>query len=151
MGTPYQKIYDSFLAKVKEDEWSDPSELDYHIEDWKALLNNALPYFKFPRFSLNRDDALEEFEDELNQDEIEIIASLMKKEWIDRQIYAWDQVKTMYDERDFSQANMLAQLIKASNAVTEKNRHLQKNYSRSILGSDGRKKPFDYSIFGGSK
>lgn len=150
MSTPYEKIFDSFLAKVNEDDWSNPEELDYHIEDWKGLLHSALALFKFPRFNLTCDDIAEEMpEADLTQEEIEIIANLMKQEWLDRTIHTWDQVKTMYDERDFSQANMLSQLIKAYNTVANKNYHLQKTYSRSIMDKNGNKSVFDYRIFGG--
>lgn len=150
MGTPYQEIYDAFLAKVKEDEWTDLSEIDYYIEDWKSLLHSALPFFKFPRFDVTLNDDENCFENAtLTREEVEILANLMKQEWLDRIINSWDQVKVMYDERDFSPANMVAQLIKLSEATTKKTRQLQKNYSRSI-NKDGIKKPFDYTQLGGS-
>jgi hypothetical protein len=152
MSTPYEKIFNSFLSKVNEDDWSNPDELDYHIEDWKTLLHSALALFKFPRFNLTCDDEKEEMpKADLTSEEIEIIAGLMKQEWLDRSIHTWDQIKTMYDERDFSQANMLAQLIKAYDTAADKNYHLQKAYSRSILDEDGNKSVFDYRIFGGSR
>lgn len=150
MGTPYRDIYDAFLAKVKEDEWTDLSELEYYIEDWCALLHSALTFFKFPRFDTTLNDEAQCFENAvLTREEIEIIANLMKQEWLDRIINSWDQVKVMYDERDFSPANMIAQLIKLSEATMKKTRMLQKNYSRSI-NNQGIKKPFDYTQFGGS-
>lgn len=151
MGTPYQEVYDAFLAKVKEDEWTDLSEIDYYLEDWKALLHSALPFFKFPRFDTTLDDTNNCFANaNLTREEIEILANLMKQEWLDRIINSWDQVKVMYDERDFSPANMVAQLIKLSDATMKKVRSLQKNYSRAI-NNEGIKKPFDYTQFGGSQ
>lgn len=149
MSTPYEKIYDAFLAKVNDDDWSDPSMIEVHEEDWKAILHSAMPFFKFPRFNTTLDDDLNEVEGDMTQEEIEIVANLMKAEWISRIINSWDQVKTMYDERDFSQANMLSQLTKVEAATNEKCRKLQKNYSRSI-NNNGMKSSFDYSIFGGS-
>lgn len=150
MGTPYQTIYDSFLAKVKEDEWTDLSEIDYYLEDWKSLLHSALAFFKFPRFDITLDDEANCFKNAtLTREEIEILANLMKQEWLERIINSWDQVKVMYDERDFSPANMVAQLIKLSEATAKKIRLLQKNYSRSI-NTNGIKKPFDYTQLGGS-
>lgn len=151
MATPYQKVYDSFLAKVKEDEWTDLSEIDYYIEDWCTLLHSALAFFKFPRFDTTLDDENNCFPNaDLTSEEIEILANLMKQEWLDRIINSWDQVKVMYDERDFSPANMVAQLIKLSDATYKKTRILQKNYSRSIT-KNGMKNPFDYTRFGGSQ
>lgn len=149
MGTPYEKIYSVFLSKVNDDEWSDPDGLELYKEEWNKFLHSALSLFKFPRFSLKCDDTQQTFEDELTNEEINILANLMKQEWLDRNIHTWDQIKTMYDERDFSQANMLRQLINTHNMTVEQNYHLQKNYSRSILDQNGKKSPFDYRIFGG--
>ena len=149
MSTPYSTIYDAFLAKVNDDEWSNPDELEYYKEDWKSILHAAIAMFKFPRFNLNYDDENEVMQDNLTTQEIEILGNLMKQEWLDRNIHTWDQIKTMYDERDFSQANMLRQLINTYEAVVKQNYHLQKNYSRSILNTAGYKQPFDYKVFGG--
>lgn len=150
MSTPYNKIYDAFLSKVNDDEWSNPDDLEYHQEDWNGYLHAAVALFKFPRFNTKLNDATAEMEADLTEEEINILANLMKQEWLDRNIHTWEQIKTMYDERDFSQANMLRQLINAHDAVVKQNYHLQKIYSRSILNSDGIKTPFDYKIFGGS-
>lgn len=152
MATPYSKIYDKFLSKVNDDEWSNPDDLVMYEEDWEEFLTTAVGMFKFPRFNIegkyNVETKQMEFEDDLTSEEINILANLMKKEWLDRNIMTWDQIKTMYDERDFSQANMLRQLINAHDAVVKEIYHLQKMYSRSIL-KDGRKTPFDYRQFGG--
>ena len=51
-------------------------------------------------------------EDVFSFDEIQIIANLMKAEWLARTIATWENVKVMYDERDFSQANLLDKFIK---------------------------------------
>ena len=53
--TPYQTIYDSFLPKMLEDEWVNWSE-DEVEEDLRTLLEGAIPYFKFPRKDLTRND-----------------------------------------------------------------------------------------------
>ena len=151
MSTPYEKIYNAFLSKVNDDEWSYPDELEYYKEDWKEMLHTAVSMFKFPRFNVTMDDEKEEMVADLTVEEIQILANLMKQEWLDRNIFTWDQIKTMYDERDFSQANMVRQLINAHKAVIEQNYHLQKAYSRSILNNQGYKTPFNYKIFGGTK
>lgn len=148
MGTPYQVVYDAFLAKVKEDDWSDASNIEMMLEDWRSILESAIPFFKFPRISLNRND--EGFIEKLGTDEVQILANLMKEEWLSRTINTWENVKVMYDERDFSQANLLDKFIKLQETVQAKNRKLQKMYSRSITDpSDGIRRPFDYSKLAG--
>ena len=116
--------------------------------DWRAILESAIPFFKFPRVSLRRND--EGFIEDLGDDEVQILANLMKEEWLSRTINSWENVKVMYDERDFSQANLLDKFIKLQENVQAKNRKLQKMYSRSILDKeDGLRKPYDYTKLAG--
>ena len=146
--TPFQTVYDAFLAKIKEDDWCYETDIEMILCDWRAILESAIPFFKFPRVSLARND--EGFIEDLGDDEIQILANLMKEEWLSRTINSWENVKVMYDERDFSQANLLDKFIKLQENVQEKNRKLQKMYSRSILDKkDGLRKPYDYTQFAG--
>ena len=88
-----------------DDEWGYWEEADIK-EDLKSLLNAALPWFKFPRVSLdiqtNSNTGEETFVDNLNNEEIQIIATYMKCEWLNRTILTWENVKPLYEERDFS-------------------------------------------------
>lgn len=54
--TPYNKIYDAFLARILEDEW-EHWLIEEAQADWYQLMEAALPWFKFPRVSLDRDDS----------------------------------------------------------------------------------------------
>ena len=53
--TPIQKVYDAFLSKMLEDEWLNWTD-EENQEDWRSLLDAAIPYFKFPRVSLEIDE-----------------------------------------------------------------------------------------------
>ena len=55
--TPLQDVYDAFLAKQLSDEWQDMLP-ELVKEDFRSLLESALPYFKFPRVSLQHDDKI---------------------------------------------------------------------------------------------
>ena len=107
--TPYSKVYDAFLARILEDEW-DQWLIDEAEQDWRQILEMALPWFKFPRVSLEHDE--NGFSGDLRQSEIQIIANYMKCEWLNRCIMTWENVKPLYVERDFSQANLLDKLAK---------------------------------------
>lgn len=104
--TDFQVVYDAFLAKILEDEWVN-WDLDDIQEDWQALLMSALPWFKFPRVSLEYNVEDSKFNEDLSNEEIQILASYMKCEWLNRTILSWENVKPLYEERDFSQANLL--------------------------------------------
>ena len=110
--------------------------------DWREILESAIPYFKFPRIKLDRDDT--GFLNDLDSEEIQILATLMKQEWLDRTIMTWENVKPMYAEQDFSQANLLDKFIKLLDQTVEKANSLQRIYYRSIKGE-----PFDYSKLAG--
>ena len=140
--TQLQVIYDAFLGKMLEDEW-----LNWDLEeiqaDWRILLNAALPWFKFPRVSLDitvdDEDGEEKFEEDLNNEEIQIIATYMKCEWLNRTILTWENVKPLYEERDFSQANLLDKFNAMLAAERKNAARLEAVYYRSI-----KRKPFGY-------
>lgn len=153
--TSYDVVYSAFLSKVTADDWEFeyqediqsmlPTESDR--EDLRSILENALPYFKFPRTSLARND--EGFENNLSPEEIAIISEYMKVEWLDRTIHTWENVKVMYDERDWSPANLLKQFISLLDRSEAKALKLERLYSRSITDEDGMRKPFDFSQLAG--
>lgn len=141
--TNLQVVYDAFLGKMLDDEWANWYEDDIQ-EDWKSLLFAALPWFKFPRVSLDiivdDEDGAEKFEADLNNEEIQIIATYMKCEWLNRTILTWENVKPLYEERDFSQANLLSKFNDMLAAEKKNAARLEAVYYRSI-----NRRPFDYT------
>ena len=142
--------YDAFLAKVNEDDWSNgfsQEDLEWFLKDWRAFLNSALPYFKFPRCSLEIDEETQSFKDaNMSQDEIQVIATFMKYEWLKRTVDSWENIKTQYEEKDFSQANLLKTFISLKDQVFKEAAHLERIYYRSP-----KKKPFSYSRLAGGR
>ncbi len=134
-------VYDAFLGKMLEDEWANWTQAEIDA-DWKTLYNSAIPWFKFPRVSFET-DASGNFTDELmSNDEIQIIATYMKCEWLNRTIMTWENVKPLYEERDFSQANLLDSFRLLLKQEKSNGAKLESNYYRSVSG-----KPYDYSNF----
>ena len=135
-------VYDAFLQKMLEDEWLNWTD-EEREEDWRTLLDAAIPYFKFPRVSLEIDG--DNFIDEnVSMDEIQILATYMKVEWLNRTILTWENVKPLYVERDFSQANLIDKLKQLLEREEYKALKLERIYYRSR-----KKKPFDYSKLAG--
>ena len=64
----------------------------------------------------------------------------MKVEWLNRNILTWENIRPMYDEADFSQANLIDKFIKLQEREEEKALKLEAIYYRSRKG-----KPYDYS------
>jgi hypothetical protein len=135
--TPYGKVYEAFLARILEDEW-DTWLIEEAEQDWRLIMEAALPWFKFPRVSLERDD--EGFSETLGAEEIQIIANYMKCEWLNRCILTWENIKPLYTEKDFSQANLLDKLQKTLEGERESAKEMESIYYRSRKG-----KPFSFS------
>lgn len=135
--TPYGKVYDAFLARILEDEWENWL-IEEAAEDWRQILEMAIPHFKFPRVDLTRTD--EGFSGDLEAAEIQILANFMKVEWLNRCIMTWENVKPLYVERDFSQANLLDKLQNMLTAERANAEKMESIYYRSRKG-----KPFDFS------
>lgn len=139
--TPFRKVNEAFLSRILEDEWQHWM-LEEAEQDWYQIMINALTWFKFPRTSLEINE--DGFINDLNNEEIQIIADFMKCEWLNRCIMTWENVKPLYEERDFSQANLLDKLGNLYRDQEEKALRREAIYYRSIKG-----KPFDFSKLAG--
>ena len=136
--TPYSKVYDAFLARILEDEWGNWS-LEEAERDWKHCLDAAKIWFKFPRVDLDGDE--NGFFGDLGNEEIQILANYMKCEWLNRSIMTWENIKPLYAEKDFSQANLLDKLKAMLEREEAKAAKAESNYYRAIKG-----KPFNYRM-----
>ena len=131
-------IYDAFLSKMLEDEWLNWTDEERET-DWRSLLDAAIPYFKFPRVSLEIDG--DNFVDEnVSNEEIQILATYMKCEWLNRTIMTWENVKPLYEERDFSQANLIDKFNSMLAAELKNAAKLEAKYYRTI-----KRQPYDYT------
>lgn len=143
-----QDVYDAFLCKVNEDDWShcySEEDLRWFTKDWRAFLNSALPYFRFPRCKLTIDEENSCFTDEaMGQHEIEVLATFMKQEWLKRTVDSWENIKTQYEEHDFSQAHLLDTFISLKEQVMNEAKHAEAIYYRSV-----EKKPFHFESLAG--
>ncbi len=137
--TSLQVVYDAFLSKILEDEWGDWTQEDVE-KDLATILAGAIDQFKFPRHSLDIAANEESFVDDLTNEEVQILACYMKCEWLNRTILTWENVKPLYEERDFSQANLLAKFNETLAAERKNAERRESKYYRSI-----NNKPFDYT------
>ena len=135
-------VYDAFLPKMLEDEWLNWTDSERE-KDWRSLLDAAIPYFKFPRVSLEiREDVF--VDKNVSNEEIQILATYMKCEWLNRTILTWENVKPLYVERDFSQANLIDKLKQLLEREEYKALKLERVYYRSRKG-----RSFEYSKLAG--
>lgn len=144
MGTPFQAVNDAFLARVNSDDWIMPDDMWIAQRDWFEFLKMAIFRFRFPRVSLAFDAENSSFIEEIGLAEIQVLATYMKHEWVKRCVASWEEIKMLYSNKDFSQANHLDKLLKLSEQCELECIKAAATYSRSNMG-----KPFDYTQFAG--
>ena len=143
MATSFVNVYDAFLARITADEWTLEEELAIVQRDWQELLKMAIFRFKYPRVSLEVeeiggsetvDDVIlksYQFVEDLTNDEIQLLALYMKHEWVKRCIASWENIRQLYADKDFSQANHLDKLNKLQEAVALEIHKAEGVYDRS--------------------
>ena len=143
MATPFLKVYEAFLARITADEWTLEEDIAIVERDWQQLLDIAIFRFKYPRNSLKKLEFDPDpncdcnpliscaFEGDLDQDEIQLLALYMKHEWIKRCVASWENIRQLYADKNFSQANHLDKLNKLETAVAEEIHKAEGIYDRS--------------------
>ena len=138
--TSFQTIINRFLGKITDDLYLELTEEDT-IRDAKGFLIDAIPYFEFPRFALyDYNEDLEEYNVDLTQEEINILALLMKASWLERQINSIENTRMKYSSADFkmtSQASHLGKLISLKAENARESNHAQRLYKRRKFNADG--------------
>ena len=148
MATSFLKVYDAFLARITADEWTLEEELAIVERDWRELLKMSIFRFKYPRVSLETETVvetlnngqldLEQFKEDLTNDEIQMLALYMKHEWVKRCIASWENIRQLYADKDFSQANHLDKLNKLEAAI-----NLEIHKAEGIYDRSREKRPAD--------
>lgn len=141
MATPFLKVYDAFLARITADEWMLEEELAIVERDWQELLKMAVERFKYPRVSLEMEEleqqdenspiTVMQFKDDLTNAEIQLLALYMKHEWVKRCIASWENIRQLYVDSDYSQANHIDKLLKLEASVALEVHKAEGRYDRS--------------------
>ena len=129
----------------------------------EQLLVSAIHSFEFPRVDLtnyvlssvteeNEIERLEgQFNEELSEEEINILATYMVVEWLGQQLASIENIRMKYSGSDFkftSQANHMSKLTNLKEHYKQEGFHLQRLYSRRKKGADGRMHSTFSSIMG---
>lgn len=113
MATPYEKIYNRFSQKITDFNLVevDDNSLAGMLQGW---LNSAIVNVRKREHDLSlRNDEVQEFEADLSDLEIELLALGMKLAWIDQYLNSTELVLQFIggkEEKYFSQANHIAEL-----------------------------------------
>ena len=149
MGTPFREVNNAFLGRIEQDEWSLTADLGNLERDWFELMKIAIARFMFPRVSLEYNEVDECFVEELGQEEIQVLAVLMKNEWLKRCLATWRVIQQQYHTKDFeflSQANHMSKLI---DLVELSNREVSNMIN--VYGRMRNHQPFNWSQLAGGR
>ena len=165
MGTLFASVYNRFLGKITDDMYMELTAADT-IRDLQNLLIQAIPGFEFPRKILDyqiltrplapdsvniqgfvvesadgsRYEDASSFDDDLNSEEINILAILMMEGWLQRQVTTIENIRMKYSGTDFkmtSQANHLSKLLSLLAEIQRQSHHMQRLYKRRKVNKDG--------------
>ena len=130
---PRVNLYDYTIGMVKIYE-NEVIEDDFIIGViWN---DDSMELEEIPKVLVDRSS----FNVELTQEEINILALLMKQAWVQRQVTSIENTRMKYSGSDFkftSQANHLSKLLSLLEESRRDSFHMQRLYKRRKLSKDG--------------
>ena len=114
MGTSYDLIFQKFMHEIDDFDLTSLNEEQMLTEN-KLTLSKAVTLFKKCKQLLTRDDELEEFTNDLTEEEMWILADYMRKVWLDEKINNGELLKLRLTDKDFktfSPADLLGTMSK---------------------------------------
>lgn len=130
--TSYGVIFKRFAQKITDFKILDLSDDDVN-EMMVGWMNSAIAKFRRCENDLSlRDDEIQTFKVDLNNNEIEIIALLMVVEWLEPQLNSELYTAQFFggkEERFFAQANQLDKLFTLQNNSRVRAQKLMRDYA----------------------
>jgi hypothetical protein len=129
MASPYLEVDNMFLADISDDTF-----LNYTEEEREEILDGlrkkAITRFKACKKDLsNRDETLKQFNEDLTDEEKLIIATVMRKFWLNDKIYNLELLKQRMSTKDWNMTSQAEHLLR----LTVLNQELDKEISRMIV------------------
>ena len=126
MPVPYSNIYDMFLSDIK-----DHTLLDFEVEDREKILDDlrikAETQFKQCKNDLSDKDNIEkQYNFDLTIEEQLIIATIMRKFWMNDKIYNLSLLKQGMSTKDWKQTSQAEHLLRLTALMNELNKEISK-------------------------
>ena len=136
MATPYEKIYNRFLQKISDFNLAEVDDYSFD-EMMNSWLNSAVIRVRKCQHDLSkRDDELQEFEEDLSDLEIELLALGMVDAWVSPMLNSTELTLQFIggkEEKYYSQSQMLAELrnLKKENSLEMNRLHNYYTYTNN--------------------
>lgn len=141
MATPYSKIYNRFLQKITDFNLAEVDDYSFD-EMMNGWLNSAGIRVRKCQHDLSkRDDELQEFEEDLSDLEVELLALGMVDAWVSQYLNSTELVAQFIggkEEKYYSQAAHIKELrdLKESNLLEMNRLHNYNTYLTSSYFND---------------
>ena len=133
MATPYEKIYNNVLPKFKDFDIPLMKESDVKEMLHEHFVSAIVSFHKCKKDLGDRDDTLQQFNTDLNDDEVEIFSNFLLLSFLDSNYIRVPTVlKASLSSKDFnafSPANFLDKLLAMSDMYLKRNETLLSRYS----------------------
>lgn len=132
MSTSYSQVFEVFANKITDFEWHKyvNEEIDEMLEKY---MKSACAKFRTCKIDLSdRNNELKQFNNELDDEMIDIITTGMVVEWLSPKVYHSSNLQAFLNTRDFniiSPANLLAQVKSAFNECKIEFKSMVTDYS----------------------
>lgn len=141
MATPYEKIYNRFSQKITDFNLTevDDYSLDEMLQSW---LNSSIVRIRKCQHDLSkRDDKIQEFEEDLSDLEIELLAMGMVDSWVSQYLQSTELVSQFIggkEEKFYAQSSHIAELraVKEQNILEMNRLHNYFTYTNSSYFND---------------
>lgn len=141
MATPYEKIYNRFSQKITDFNLTevDDYSLDEMLQSW---LNSSIVRIRKCQHDLSkRDDEIQEFEEDLSDLEIELLAMGMVDSWVSQYLQSTELVSQFVggkEEKFYAQSSHIAELraVKEQNILEMNRLHNYFTYTNSSYFND---------------
>ena len=136
MATPYEKIYNRFLQKISDFNLAEVDDYSFD-EMMNGWLNSAVIRVRKCQHDLSkRDDELQEFEEDLSDLEIELLALGMVDAWVSPMLNSTELTLQFIggkEEKYYSQSQMLSELrnLKKENSLEMNRLHNYYTYTNN--------------------
>jgi hypothetical protein len=140
MATPYSDIYDIYSGMYSDFEFLllTPETQENILEGW--LISAVGEFDKCKQDLSNRDETLKQFNVDLTDSEIKILAKYMLCEWLSPKLYTVENLKNHLSTKDFNQFSP-ANLLK----------EIRETHDKALKSANGAKRTYAHKNFDPNK
>lgn len=130
MGTPFESVYDKFRDKITDYDLPKMTEQNRTTLMTNYLTSSCVAFKRWCiDLDLTRDSNAQTFSIDLNDEEIEILATGMAYYWINPKVMSSDNVKNSMSTRDWSSFSPAELLLR----LTELKKQLYKDFKSAAV------------------